>query len=150
MESERLLLLSKYLATFPFLRPDEHSPRPRTYFFQAHFIVILPSMPKSFKRTVYFRFPHQNHVWISGPLHEYNIYLQFRPCLLHHSFIIWRGIKTTKILIILYYITLYYIILYCIVLHCIVLYYIILFSILLPPNSKTQTPPSAPSADVLS
>jgi len=103
MESEELLLLSKYLATCPFPLPDEPSPRPRTYFFQIHFIIIIPSMPMSFKSTICFRFPHQNHLWISGLLHACNIYLPFRSCLLCHSIIILRGIKITKTLIMLFY-----------------------------------------------
>ena len=103
MESEGLLLLSKYLATCPFPWPDEPSPPSRTYFFQIHFIIILPSISKSLKRLICFRFPHQNHARICGLPHACNIYLPFRPCLLHHSMIFWRLIKITKTFITLFY-----------------------------------------------
>jgi hypothetical protein len=46
---------------------------PSSYFFKIHNNIILPSMPRSSKCLLSFRFPHHNHVRI--PLHPHAYYM---------------------------------------------------------------------------
>ena len=49
MEPEGSLPLSQEPTTFPYPNPDRASPCPPFHFLKIHFIITLPSMPRSYK-----------------------------------------------------------------------------------------------------
>jgi hypothetical protein len=63
METNGSLPRSQGPATCPYAKPDQTSP---TESFKIQFIIILSSRLRSSKRSLYFRFPHQNTVRISA------------------------------------------------------------------------------------
>jgi len=60
MEPEGSLTHSQVPATCPYPEPDQSSPCPIFQLLKIHLNIILPSMPGSSKRSLSFRFPHQN------------------------------------------------------------------------------------------
>ena len=68
------------LATCPYPDPDQSSKRSPIYFFNIHFNVIFPSMPRSSKCFPFLRFSHQIPVCTSP------LFIR-ATCSAHHSFL---------------------------------------------------------------
>jgi len=60
MEPGGSLLRSQEPATCPYLEPDQSSPRPNNLLLEDPLNVNLPYTPRSSKRYISLRFPHQN------------------------------------------------------------------------------------------
>jgi len=76
MKTRGSLLHSMKPTTCPYPQPDQSYPYPLSNFLEAHFNVILSSMPRTSELPLSLRFPHQNPICTS-PL------LPYVPCPAH-------------------------------------------------------------------
>jgi hypothetical protein len=88
-----------HLSLFWVTSTQSMPPPPPSHFPKIYFNIILPSMSRSSKLPLSFRFPHQNPVWTSSIPH-----MCYMPCPSHssrfdHPTNIWWGVQIKSLLI---------------------------------------------------
>ena len=91
MEPKGSLLHSQAPATHPYPEPDKFCPHLPIYLFKINFNIIIPSVPRSSKWFLCFRFPHQSHVHISPLPHACQMPHHSHPPWLHHPITLMRS-----------------------------------------------------------
>jgi len=94
MKPKGSLLCSQAPTTRPYPEPDKFCPHLPIYLFKIHFNITLPSVPRSSKWFLSFRFPLQSHVHTSTPPNACQMPHHSHPPWLHHPITLhgkWRS-----------------------------------------------------------